>query len=305
MHFFSQLVESKKQTTAKAWKNCLTHLRAWRNGERLLFKDLTKATCAEFRLYLEKLVRRGELKGDSANVYIAKFKAALRVAVEYDLIPFNPSERLKAFPSEATETAFLTVAELSALAHTEPPQVRGYDSKLFATFLLFLARTGVRPCDAKAFCWSDIQGDIENGFYIDFKPSKTRNKGVKLHRLYLHHDAVRLLFEHRERQIGYDIANRIFIGLPPENSNCLNEFLRAWSERAGIKKHLTVYSMRHTHATNLLEAGNSLYAISKVLAHTTTKHTERYAHLLDVQRRETVNSLPSLYAHGNYQKENP
>jgi len=152
----------------------------------------------------------------------------------------------------------------------------------------------VRPTDAKSFCWNHIQSDFKGGYYIDFRPSKTRNKGVSFHRLHLHPDAMRLLAEHRERQINFEPENRIFIGLPKENSNCLNEFLRAWSEKAGINKHLTVYSMRHTHATVLLSQGCDLYSISKILAHTSIVHTQRYSHIVNDMRLKTVQSFPSI-----------
>lgn len=293
--FFEEITATKKQTTAKAWFNALAHLRKWRNGKPLLFRDLDRPMCYQFRTYLETLVRKGELKGNSASVYIAKLKAALNLALEFGVIPFNPAATLKAFPSERTETAFLTIAELNRLANAEPPKVRGYDERLFRTFILFLARTGVRPTDAKSFTWNQIQSDFQGGYYIDFAPSKTRNKGVSFHRLHLHSDAVKLLAEHRERQIGYTPENKIFVGLPKENSNCLNEFLRAWCKVAGINKHLTVYGMRHSHASNLLESGSNLYTISKVLAHTSVRHTERYSHLLDDSKRNAVQSLPSIF----------
>ncbi len=298
--FFEEITATKKKTTSKAWFNALAHLRKWRNGKPLLFRDLDRPMCYQFRTYLETLVRKGELKGNSASVYIAKLKAALNLALEFGVIPFNPAATLKAFPSETPNIAFLTLDELQRLANTEPPKVRGYDEHTFRTFLLFLALTGVRPTDAKSFCWNMIQSDFKGGYYIDFAPSKTRNKGVSFHRLHLHPDVMRLLAEHRERQINFAPENKIFVGLPKENSNCLNEFLRAWCEKASINKHLTVYGMRHTHASLLLAEGNDLYTISKVLAHTSTRHTERYSHLLDESKAQAVLSLPSVFQ-GNSQ----
>ncbi len=293
--FFERIIQTKKRTTRKSWSNTLTHLRAWRNGKPLLFKDIDRPMCYSFRQYLERLVMSGKLKTNSASVYIAKLKAALNLALEFGVIAFNPATTLKAFPSETPNIAFLTLDELQRLTHTEPPKVRGYDERTFRTFLLFLALTGVRPTDAKAFCWNIIQSDFKGGYYIDFRPSKTRNKGVSFHRLHLHADVMRLLAEHRERQINFAPENKIFVGLPKENSNCLNEFLRAWCEKASINKHLTVYGMRHTHASLLLAEGNDLYTISKVLAHTSTRHTERYSHLLDDSKRNAVQSLPSIF----------
>lgn len=295
LDFFARLCETKKPTTRKAWHLTLRHLRLWRNGEPLKFKDVDKVVVRSYRDYLQRLIDKGDLSANGANVYWWKFKAALNEATALDVIPSNPAAAFKAFPSEETETAFLTIAELQRLAATPPPKVRGYDSETFKTFLLFLAKTGARPGDAKAFTWRMIQGDLNGGFFIDYRPSKTRRKGVGLTRLWLHPDAITLLQKHRERQINFSLDAPIFVGLPEPNKNVLNKFLRVWAKQAGIEKHLTIYSMRHTHASNLLESGVDLYAISKVLAHTSTAHTQRYAHLLDAEKKRAVLSLPSIF----------
>jgi len=127
IQFFEEIALTKKRTTAKAWHNTLAHLRKWRNGKPLPFKELDKPMCYSFRTYLETLVRKGELNSNSATVYVAKFKCALNLAVEFGVIPFSPAATLKAFPTEQANIQFLTADELQRLAQTPPPKVRGYD----------------------------------------------------------------------------------------------------------------------------------------------------------------------------------
>ena len=42
-----------------------------------------------------------------------------------------------------------------------------------------------------------------------------------------------------------------------------------------------MHDLRHTFASNLVNAGHSLFVVSKALGHTNTLMTQRYSHLSD------------------------
>lgn len=64
------------------------------------------------------------------------------------------------------------------------------------------------------------------------------------------------------------------------------------NDGADKKNRLTFHSLRHTAATWMLEQGEDIYRVSKMLRHTTVKMTEqRYAHLSGDTMKRTADSI--------------
>jgi integrase/recombinase XerD len=65
---------------------------------------------------------------------------------------------------------------------------------------------------------------------------------------------------------------------PLSGSSVQRVFKKALN-RAGIKKKVSVHTLRHCFATHLLESGTDLYHIQRLLGHTTPKTTSVYLHI--------------------------
>jgi integrase len=163
--------------------------------------------------------------------------------------------------------------ELKSLAKTD---CRYPDLK---NAFLFSCLTGLRWSDVNKLTWDDVQA-FDGCYWITFNQQKT--KGLQY--IDLSDQAYSLM---GDRKTG-----RIFIGL--RYSAYMNTELLRWSMAAGIGKHITFHSARHTFAVTQLTVGTDIYTVSKLLGHSDLKTTQIYADIIDSQRKLAMHRIPDI-----------
>lgn len=241
-------------------------------GESLTFKDITEAWANEFRNYLLDTYKQG-----TAVIYFSKFHSVIKYALKEGIITTDPLLRVDYISMKESRIEVLTYEELKALKDKD---CSINDIKRAG---LTSAMSGMRAGDIKKMKWSNVKYTDEIGHYIHFIQEKIDSETITP----VKESVIKFLGDRK----GDD--ERVF----PEFDNTIthNKALRAWAASAGIKKHVTFHTFRHTYAILLGENGANLFEIQKMLAHRTISTTEKYyAKLLDESKKKVANRLQDL-----------
>lgn len=79
----------------------------------------------------------------------------------------------------------------------------------------------------------------------------------------------------------------------PYNATSIRQFLKRSCQAAGIQKHVTPHTLRHSYATHLLENGVDVRYIQELLGHSRPETTMIYTHVTERKIDEITNPLDS------------
>lgn len=252
----------------------------------ILLRKVDKAYLLGFIDYLKKAKQKHSKKEKALHVntqlhYFKTLRYCLNCAVSEEYITSNPIDKMKSEDKPKrlrTERDYLSMKELTDLVHTP------FYNTLLRKAFLFSCFCGLRHCDIVALRWKDIRYEENGNALLHIIQQKTK-EAISLP---LSAEALKYL-PHRGSAQNSD---RVFAGLISLGRS--NEILYRWAEQAGISKHVTFHTARHTHATMMLTLGVDLYTVSKLLGHTNIQTTQVYAKLVDESKKKAVALIPNI-----------
>lgn len=209
-----------------------------------------------------------EVNGNSAGGRNPKHKNLRTVILDMqkrNLSIDNPYKWFKIPSSEAKEI-YLDKTELNTLIeYTEQFDKNSKEYQILKMYQ-FSCFCGLRFSDAMTLIWKDI----------DFVNSIVRKTMIKTKTdviTPLFPMARDILMEWSKNGALLNSDTRVFYNYAEPT---VNQTLRKHSKLAGINKHITYHSSRHTFATLLVVDGVDIYKISKYLGHKSVNMTQRY-----------------------------
>jgi integrase len=270
--------EQRAHNTSLVWNNAVNHLIAY-GGEAIPFARIDEDFIEGFKQYLLK-----DLKVNSASVYLAKIKSAIRQAVRGRILQRNPADGIS-IATEDTDRVYLTLPELRNLQQTECENQSVKDAFLFAAF------SGLRYSDVKKLSWQEVSREGKR-WLLGFRQQKTGNPEW----LPLSAEAAKILQAQKGAEVSDRIVNPVAANavfkLPAQQT--IDKALKRWAQRAGIEKRISFHTARHTFATIGLKHGIDIYTMAKLLGHRSLESTQIYAKVVDESKRKAVDLMPRL-----------
>lgn len=258
------------------WKSTLNYLKIFSKGD-ILFSQVSPSFLERFKTYLLKEVKNKKGKNLSQNSslsYFNKVRATINQAHREGIIQSNPVKAVKGIKEREVEIEFLTEKEIKKLKNTE------FEIPVLKNAFLFSCYTGLRFSDVKKLKWGNVHFSPENDqHYIRYRQKKTdRPETLPIPDIALEFCGEKLQAD-----------ELVFTDLKYSDHN--NKKLRLWMQKAGIPKHITFHSSRHTNAILHLTKGTDIYTVSKLLGHKNIKTTERYAKVVDSMKTYAIKKL--------------
>lgn len=246
----------------------------------------------KLRAYSRHLFER-RLKEASVRRRLATLKVFFQWLETEEAIALTPFHRLGITVRQPHRLPrALTVQEMRKLLRRAAFEAEhgGFDRRLMHFLVAVLFSTGLRVSELASVDLRDVVA--EEGLI------QVRGKGNRERRVYLSGtEAKRCLAEYLKarRRLVCD-ATRLMVTQEgfPIGPQTIRRRLISLARRAGIERRVTPHMLRHTAATQLVEAGVDIRFVQKLLGHASIATTQIYTQVSDSSLRSTLEKANTL-----------
>ena len=230
-------------------------------------KAITRTTVQDFISSRAQAVAPGTIEKE-----VTVLKHALRLAVEWELLPNNVARDAKLPRISEGRTRYLTPLELKATLDAASDRMKPP--------IALAAFTGMRRGELLTLQWQDV--DLHNRrLYL----RETKNGSLRV--LPLNEVAAQVLSDLTRGAADERVFNDV-------NPHRLTVYIRRLFAKLDIS-NASFHSLRHTAASWLVMGGVDLYAVGRILGHKTPRMTQRYAHLSPEYLSGAVGKLDGVF----------
>lgn len=252
----NEYLKNKVKTTSaySKYKNTFTRFLEY-IGEDTDIASVTTQQIIDYKLKYEAKFAQGTLRNE-----MKKVKSLFLWAFNSGIISKTPFANV-IFTFKDPEKPYLTQEEIAKIREAK------LDERLdrVRNFFLFLCYSGLEYADMVHLEKDDVKRNAQGQLYIKKQRVKTKETYLSI----LFEDAAELW--------------ELFDGdIPMVSCQKANKYLKEVAEKAGIDKHITLLTGRHSYAVYLLSTLLiPIDIVQRMLGHTTNRQSLHYAKMLD------------------------
>lgn len=252
-------------------------------GDHFKFRHIDDIFLEKFKDYLltshSLKSKKAKLDQNSAASYYDKMAHMVEQAFLDRYLPENYTQRVGRISNVARQRQIIDNDELKLLLENPVDDQLVFKSSMFALL------TGLRFSAIRILKWSDFHySSALNSWYVYFVDPKPERSFKQ----YISFQAMNII---GKKQEGDGLV------FPDLNYARTREKLKEWFTSVGLRDKAKFHNWRHKYATDLIEKGEDIYVVSKMLNHKHVKTTQIYAQVPDITRAKAAKKV--VYEHLN------
>lgn len=270
---YLELEQNRSQKTIENYDHYLTRMIDFAGEIRV--KDIDVELIRKWRLWLNRLGTNtsDELSKTTQNYHLIALRSFLKYCAKRDVAAL-PADKVELARTRRKQVTFLNEEELKRIF--TQPDLNTTTGVRDRAILELLFSSGLRV--------SELVGLDRDHVNLKRREFMVRGKGQKDRPIFISPEAAKWIDHYLKKRpdnmpalfVNYSgkVANRL-------TARSIQRLVARYARLAGITKHVSPHTLRHSFATDLLMNGADLRSVQAMLGHSNIATTQIYTHVTD------------------------
>lgn len=277
---YLEIEQNRSQKTIANYHHYLTRLTDYAGDIKV--SDITPELIRKWRLWLNRLGTNtsDELQKNTQNYHLIALRSFLKYCAKRDIDALS-ADKIELARTVRPQVTFLSSEEMKRLL--DEPNISSLSGLRDRAILELLYSSGLRV--------SELVGLNKDHINLKRREFMVRGKGQKDRPIFISDEAANWVEQYLEKR--QDNSTPLFIRIGgSKQASTSGDYLRLtarsvqrlvakYALSAGITKHVSPHTLRHSFATDLVMNGADLRSVQAMLGHSNIATTQIYTHLTD------------------------
>lgn len=277
---YLEIEQGRSQKTIQNYDHYLTRLLDFAGDIKI--SDVDAELIRKWRLWLNRLGTNtaDELQKNTLNYHLIALRSFLKFCAKRDIAAL-PADKIELAKANRKQVTFLNQDELERLFAT--PDIESLQGVRDRAILELLFSSGLRV--------SELVGLNKGDINLKRKEFMVRGKGQKDRPIFVSDAAAWWVQQYIDKRqdnsaplfIRYSGTKQVSLSgnFYRLTARSVQRLVARYALMAGITKHVSPHTLRHSFATDLLMNGADLRSVQAMLGHSNISTTQIYTHVTD------------------------